>query len=101
MQKKSCAVLDFGSSKITAVIGERGVNKTFIIKARKDFTYEGFSEGRFFDVEEVKKILCECVEFLSSSIRGIDSVYVGVPGDFTEVVVKDSQISFDKKKKIT
>ena len=31
MQKKSCAVLDFGSSKITAVIGERGVNKTFII----------------------------------------------------------------------
>ena len=29
-------VLDIGSSKVTALIGERGVNKTFLIK--------GFSE---------------------------------------------------------
>ena len=101
MQKKSCAVLDFGSSKITAIVGERGVNKTFLIKARRDYRYEGFSEGRFFDEEEVKRTIIKCVEFLTTSVKGVDNLYVGVPGAFTEVFVKDSQISFDKKKKIT
>ena len=101
MQKKSCAVLDFGSSKITALVGERGVNKTFLIKASREFAYEGFAEGRFFEEEELKRLLIKCAEFITTSVKGVESVFVGVPGAFTEVVVKDSQISFDKKKKIT
>ena len=31
---------------------------------------------------------------------GLDTVYVGVPGEFTQVMVRDSQISFSKKKKM-
>ena len=41
MQKIQVAVLDIGSSKITAVVGERGINKTFVIKGEKSFPFEG------------------------------------------------------------
>lgn len=102
MQKKQVAVIDVGSSKITALVGERGVNKTFLIKARKDFPYEGFADGEFFDVAEVKKILYSAREFITNSIkRRAFKVYVGVPGAFTKVTVKNSQISFSSKKRIT
>ena len=98
MQKKQVAVLDVGSSKITAVIGERGINKTFVIKGRYSYEYDGFSDGVFFDVDKLKRILVALGEIVKKS--KIDTIYVGVPGEFTEVFVKDSQISFSKKKKI-
>ncbi len=98
MQKKQVAVIDVGSSKITAVIGERGINKTFIIKGRYSYEYDGFDEGAFFDTEKLKRVLFALGETIKKA--GIDTLYVGVPGEFTEVIVKDSQISFSKKKKI-
>lgn len=101
MQKnKNVAVLDFGSSKITALIGERGVNKTFVIKARKDFLYDGFADGEFLNVAELKLILKNSVDYLATFLTNGFSVYVGVPGEFTSVIVKDCQVSFPKKKKI-
>lgn len=96
------AVLDVGSSKITAVVGEKGINKTFIVKARKDFAYDGYMEGSFLDNENVKSVIIAATEFLVNSFGTfLDKIYVGVPGDFLNVYVKDSQISFAKKKKIT
>ena len=95
MQKKQVAVIDVGSSKISVVIGERGVNKTFLIKARKDYAYDGFSEGEFFDAANVKRILFSAAEYLKGVIKkGEPRVFVGVPGEFTKVSVKTGQISF-------
>ncbi|MCQ2387756.1 MAG: pilus assembly protein PilM [Clostridia bacterium] len=102
MQKKQVAILDVGSSKISAVISERGVNKTFNIKARKDFNYDGFVDGVFLDEENLKRILASASEFIiKMSSDNVDTVYVGVPGAFSEVVVKDSQITFSKRTKIS
>lgn len=98
MQKKQVAVFDIGSSKVTAVIGERGINKTFVIKGRYSYEYDGFADGEFFDVAKFKRVLRALADVVKKS--KIDTVYVGVPGEFTQVIVKDSQISFDKKKKI-
>ncbi len=101
MQKKHVAVIDVGSSKVTAVIGERGVNQTFIIKGRYSYDYDGFENGLFFNTQKLKQVLfatANCI--LKGSYGKIDTVYVGVPGEFTEVIIKDSQISFSKKKKI-
>ncbi|MBQ3115731.1 MAG: pilus assembly protein PilM [Clostridia bacterium] len=101
MQKKQVAVLDVGSSKITAVVGERGINKTFVIKGSFSYEYDGFENGAFFDVESVKKILMTACEDINRACGGaVRTIYVGVPGEFTQVIVKNSQISFDKKKKI-
>ncbi len=101
MQKKKSAVLDIGSSKITVAIGERGVNRTFLIKARKEIEYDGYAGGEFLSIESLNRALFTAKEFIFSSQKDVGMVYVGVPGAFTEVVVKDSQISFPKKKKIT
>lgn len=102
MKKNPVAVIDVGSRYIRAIVGERGVNKTFVIKADCSFEYDGFSEGVFFDVEGLKKILLRVGEFIKQSTRGtLYSVYVGAPGAFCTVTVKESQISFSKKKKIT
>ena len=102
MQKKQIAVLDFGSSKISAVVGERGINKTFLIKGSYLFNYDGFANGEFFDVNQLKSVIALAVDALKKAFTDrLDTVYVGVPGEFTEVIVRDSQISFPKKKKIT
>lgn len=100
MKDKNVAIIDVGSSKITAVLGERGINKTFVIKARYELDYDGFSEGLFFDEVKFK----DCLLTLAKSIKktcNFDTIYIGVPGEFTQVFVKESQISFAKKKKIT
>ncbi len=102
MQKKQVAVIDVGSSKITAVVGERGINKTFVIKGRFSYAYEGFEDGIFFDENGVKEVLLKLVEDIKSVFGGkVETIYVGVPGAFTDIIVKDSQVSFSKKKKIT
>lgn len=101
MQKKQFAVLDVGSGKVTAIVAERGINKTFIIKSRNDFLYDGFVDGALLNVEEFKSVISKATEFISKSILNLDVVYVGVPGAFTEIHVKESQISFAKKKKVT
>ena len=98
MRKKQVAVIDVGSSKITALIGERGINKTFVIKGRYSYEYDGYCDGAFFDTDKLKQILFTLGETVKKA--GIDTVYVGVPGEFTQVTVRDSQISFSKKKKI-
>lgn len=102
MQKKQVAVLDVGSSKITALVGERGINDTFVIKGKTVFEYDGFLDGEFLDVEGLNKILKSSVDFFKSVLKGnVNTVYVGVPSAFTTVFVKKSQVSFPSKKKIT
>ncbi len=102
MQKKHVAIIDIGSSKITAVIGDRGINKTFIIKGKFAYDYDGFENGVFFDELKLKKVLFSLADQVTKGTYGkIDTVYVGVPGDFTKVFIRDGQLSFSKKKKIT
>lgn len=101
MRKKQVAVIDVGSSKITAIIGERGINKTFLIKGRFECEYDGFAEKTFFDVVKLSDALRSTINDVQSVCgTKIDTVYVGVPGEFTSVVVKESQISFPSKRKI-
>ena len=101
MQKKQVAIIDVGSSKITAIIGERGINKTFVIKVEQTFDYEGFESGSFFDVDGLKNALVSAADTIKTYLKSkIGTVYVGVPGSFTKVIVNNSQISFPKKRKI-
>lgn len=102
MQKKRVAVIDVGSSKIRAVVGERGINKTFVIKGSFTFDYDGYQDGVFFNTEQLKQVLYFAAEKIKKVLRGaVNTIYVGVPGEFTQVLVKESQISFPKKKRIT
>ena len=102
MGKKSVAVLDVRSAEISLVIGEKGVNGTFIFKAESNSAYDGYADGKFFQEEKLKDIVFRLVSD-AERICGerIKKLYVGVPGAFLKVVPKQQTISFPKRRKIT
>ena len=102
MIKKEVAILDFGSSKITVLIAERGVNNTFNIKGTGEIEYGGYYEGKFLEPEKVKMAVGLAINNAETTARSrITKLYVGVPGEFLTVACREAQITFPKKKKIT
>ena len=101
MRKKSVAVLDIRSSEITAAVGERGVNNTFIIKSKYTCAYDGYAEGELIDENSFINAVKDAVRSTASSAGGIKSFYVGVPGEFTKIVVDGKVMSFKSSKKVT
>ncbi len=101
MRNNSVAVLDIRSSEITAVVGERGVNNTFIIKSKFSCDYDGYAEGELLDAEGFSEAVADVLRSTVASLRGVRSVYVGVPGEFVRVINTDKVVSFPSVKKIT
>lgn len=101
MRKKSVAVLDIRSSEITSVVGERGVNNTFIIKSKYSCGYDGFAEGELLDEDGFLSAVSDVVKSTLASMSGVKTFYVGVPGEFTKTVNVDKVMSFQSAKKIT
>lgn len=101
MRKNSVAVLDIRSSEITAVVGERGVNNTFIIKSKYSCDYDGYAEGELLDKDSFTEAVRDVVKSTVSALSGIKTFYVGVPGEFIKVTNTDKVISFNSAKKIS
>ena len=100
MRKKSVAILDIRSLEITAVVGERGVNNTFIIKSKYSCAYDGYAEGEMVDENSFLSAVKDVVKS-TVALGGIKTFYVGVPAEFTRVVQSDKVMSFPSAKKIT
>ena len=101
MNKKDVAILDIGSLQITVVVGERGVNGTFRIKGKGEADYAGFQKGEFLEPEQVKYAIGLAIANAETAYGNkITDIVVGVPGEFTSVVCRDTQINFTKRKKI-
>lgn len=101
MLKGSVAVLDVGSSKITALTGERGVNGTFVINGMAEAFYDGFSEGEFFNVSAFKESVSSAIKSLDYSLlKKANKVFVGVPAAFIRLENKKYRLSLGKKRKI-
>lgn len=101
MRSNCVAILDIRSAEMTAVVGERGVNGTFIIKSKYSCAYDGYAEGELLDVENFISSVADVVKSTLSGGSGIKSFYVGVPGEFIKLVNADKAISFHSAKKIT
>lgn len=102
MAKRQVAILDFGSSKITVLIAERGVNGMFNIKGTGEIEYAGFMEGEFIEPEKVRMAVGLAISNAEQTAGSkITSLYIGVPGEFTIVVCRESSVNFAKRKKIT
>lgn len=101
MRKKSVAVLDIRSSEVTAVVGERGVNNTFIIKSKYTCAYDGYADGKFLDEDSFLSAVHDVVKSTISASDKIKTFYVGVPGEFLKLVNVDKVMSFQAAKKIT
>lgn len=102
MNRKSVTLLNIQSNEVTALIGERGVNNTFVFKGIKTEKYDGFADGRFFDIKNlasaVKSAIFGLREYCQCDFK---EVYVGVADEFITLVTKKHFIGFSSAKKIT
>ena len=101
MAKIEVAVLDFGSSKISVLIGERGINNTFNIKGKGESEYAGFVDGEFLDEKELKTAVSLAISnAITNSGRKIRKLYVGVPAEFCYSELKESSQAYLSKKRV-
>lgn len=95
------AVLDIGSSKISVMIAEKGINNTFNIKSSAEENYDGFSGGEFFSEDSLKNAIINAVKKAGENLRyNIKKVYVGVPSEFSYCITKEVNATFPKRKKL-
>lgn len=95
-------MLDIRSSEICAVVGERGVNNTFIIKSKYTSRYDGYADGQLIDVDSFNSALEDVVESTFAAVGDKITVFhVGIPGEFLKVVNTDKVLSFSAPKKVT
>ncbi|MDR0426709.1 MAG: hypothetical protein LBH24_06040 [Clostridiales bacterium] len=96
------AILDFGSSKITVLIGERGINNTICLKGMGQCDYAGFGGGEWFEPAQLSYVLGHAITNAeTNSGTKIESLYIGVPGEFTTNVVKELSMGLNKRRKVT
>lgn len=101
MGRNETAVLDIGSSKISVLIAEKGINNTFNIKSSAEENYDGFSNGAFFSEESFVNAVKNCLKKAGENLRyKIKKVYVSVPTEFSYCETKEVNATFPKRKKV-
>lgn len=101
MGLKSVAVLDIRSGEVAVFAGERGVNHTIVFKASKTETYDGYEDGAFYDVASLSDAVLRALSSVEQTCgERIRTLYVGVPGEFCEVLPKEQDLGFPKKRRI-
>ena len=101
MTKRAVAVLEVGSQKITCIMGQRGVNGTFLIKSIAESEYDGFEGAKFFNIASLSRAVEEVIKTtIKNAKTPIDKLYVSVPGEFSIVLTKEHTSAFARKKRI-
>ena len=101
MLKDAVAVIDLGSYSLTAIIGENGVNNNYIIRALFKQQHEAF-DGRIIDEKRLYNAISDSLRTVTHSVKAkIDTVYVGIPGEFLRVDNVEQRTFFNRKKKDT
>lgn len=90
------------AADVTVLVGERGVNNTFVFKGIHTHPYDGFAESEFFDVRGLQQAIAASLEAVEHSLgSSIREIYVGVPGEFCKVATRRHLMSFQSKRRIT
>lgn len=100
MKEKFVLAFDIGSSKIRAMVAGRGLNNTFAVKGYKEIDYDGFFEGEFLSEDKIAPIFENVIDEFSSFIKKIKKVYIGVPAEFSSVMLTDVSMNVSEKRKI-
>ena len=101
MRAKYVSVLDFGSSKISVMIAESGINNTFNILGTGEVDYAGFQNGEFLEPEKLYEAVASGIlKAETNSGLKIEKLFIGVPAEFTFVECKNASVAFNKRVKI-
>jgi cell division protein FtsA len=96
------AILDFGSGKVSVIIGQRGVNNTICISGTGECDYDGFTDGAFLDPENLPYVVGRALTSAqANSGTQIRHLFIGVPGDFTSCVCHDVSFNLGRKRTVT
>ena len=102
MGRNVTSILDFGSSRITLLVGTEEVNKSFRLLSSIDYDYEGFAKGEFVDPNNLQTVIAEILKKAERELEfKIDNIFVGVPAEFCFVYDAMLTKTFAKKTKIT
>lgn len=103
MLKDCVAVVDIQTSHIDVAVGEKSVNGTFTFRARETVAYYTYFDGAFYDIKVLEEKLASLFAKITenSEISSIETVYVGVPGEFMKTLTKNYRITFNKPRRIT
>ena len=101
MSKNYVSVLDIGSSKLTVMIGEKGVNNTFNVRGAGEVNYAGFYEGVFLEPENLQSAIKEAISKAeTNSCLTVKKLYVSVPSEFSYVETHEANVNYGKRVKI-
>lgn len=102
MIKDSVAVFDMCSSKISAIIGENGVNGNYIIRSIAEIPCEAFLDGKIEDEEALSSATLKALDSVckTASVK-LSKVYVSVSNQFLKTYNRTFEKSFPRKKKLS
>lgn len=96
------AVMDIGSSKITVMVGHRGVNNTICLLGTGESEYAGYEDGEWYQPDELVNAVERAISHAQSdSHTKIRHLYIGVPGQFTVTQCKNVTYALNRRRKIT
>lgn len=99
MAKNCVTVVEIGSSKLRAIVAQRGVNGIFNIKTKAEVEYAGFFEGEFVEKLSLENaVLSLFAQIRSVYKKPILQIFVGVPAEFSKVASATEQINFKYKR---
>lgn len=95
------SIIDFGSSKITVLVGEKLKDNVFNILGSGEIEYDGFYQGKFIEPGKLKSAVYSAIALAEdSSGITIEELHVGVPGEFTSLKCAEGSIAVSVKNKI-
>lgn len=101
MLKDAVAVIDFGTYKLTAMIGENGINKNFLIRAVTTVTHDAIDSENNINEDALYTAISDALKSVSSIAKAhLDRIYVGIPGYFLRSYNTDEKLFFNRRKKI-
>lgn len=102
MAQEAAAILDIGSSRITALIARRGVNGTITVLGKGECEYSGYEDGAFYRPDELINVVFKAISAAETDANiKIRYLYIGVPGQFSVTQCKDVTMSLNKRRKVT
>ena len=100
MKEKLVLACEIGSSTIRAMVAGRGLNNTFKVKGYKEVEYDGFYEGEFLNKDKLPSILEKLMSDLELRGERLEKIYIGVPAEFSSVMLTDESINFGARRKV-
>lgn len=100
MNKHEAAIMSIDSSSITVAVGSRSVNNTFKISCVGETAYDGYTDGEFIEPRKLSDAVSEALGAIKNVQNPLGKIFVGVPTDFLECIVKDVNLSFGRPKTV-